>query len=160
MTVSGRPIRRTVWLLLLLVPIPGRAVAQDVDIAASHRDAVVELLDVMDIEETIASSVDMMMDMMLQGSPPELREVLDEFFAQYFTWELMLEKYVQVYAATYTEAETRELLTFFRTPVGAKTVEVTPLLMQKGAEIGQQQVEGHMAELQKMISEAMGSPAR
>jgi uncharacterized protein len=146
----------TVRLLLLLLAVaPGRASGQE-PIAASHRDAVMELLDVMEVEQTIASSLELMTGMMLQGGPPELRGVLDEFFARYFTWPEMEEKYVQLYASTYTEAETRELITFFRTPVGAKSVRLTPVLMQRGAEIGQQQIEDHMLELQKMIGEAMG----
>ncbi len=44
---------------------------------------------------------------------------------------------VKLYQEAYTEAEMNELLDFYATPIGKKTLEVMPMLTQKGANIGQ-----------------------
>ena len=46
------------------------------------------------------------------------------------------------------------MLTFYKTPVGKKTLNELPALMQQGAEIGMARVQAHMPELQAMLQEA------
>ena len=42
--------------------------------------------------------------------------------------------YLPLYDKTFSEEELRQMVTFYRTPVGRKTIEVMPSLMQQAAE--------------------------
>lgn len=58
-----------------------------------------------------------------------------------------------VYTEIYTEAEIQELLTFYKTPIGKKSIEVMPVVFQKSALIGEELTQKHMADFQaEMIS--------
>jgi hypothetical protein len=120
----------------------------------SHRQAVIELLRASQMDRMIDQSRVTMIDAMLGQAPPELRQVFDRFFAEYFSWSRLEEQYVALYGAAFTEAEARELSAFYATPVGVKFVAASPELMKRGAEIGQRQVEAHLPELERMIQEA------
>lgn len=141
--------------LLLLLHVPVRA-QESVD--DSHQAAAAELVDLLKLEENTAASVDVMMETMIAQNPQfeELRDVFEEFFDEYFRWENLRPEYVRLYAEAYTEAEIRELIAFYRTPVGRKSVDLMPMLMQRGAEIGQRQIQPHLGELQRRIMERVG----
>ena len=44
---------------------------------------------------------------------------------------------VPIYARYFTLSEIEELLDFYRTPIGRKTIEVMPLLTQESMQVGQ-----------------------
>lgn len=46
-------------------------------------------------------------------------------------------------------------LAFYRTPLGQKMVTRLPLLLQKGAALGQKAVQEHLPELQEEIAKKM-----
>ncbi len=50
--------------------------------------------------------------------------------------EEMLTDFAQLYAETFTAAEMKEIADFYRGGTGAKFIQATPILMQKGAQIG------------------------
>jgi uncharacterized protein len=145
--------RAAAGAVLLLVTLHLPATAQVAGISEDHRAAVVELLEVMRTEQTMQASVGTMMNLMLQQAPQlaEVRSALEAFFAKYFTWDELQEPLVALYATTFAEAEVRDLVAFYRTPTGMKLVEAMPLLTQKSAEIGQQQIQRHLPELQEML---------
>ena len=51
------------------------------------------------------------------------------------------------------EKELNELKTFYSTPTGKKTLKETPVMMSKGAKIGEQRIQENISELQLMIQE-------
>jgi len=62
---------------------------------------------------------------------------------------------VKLYQETYTEAEMKELLAFYKTPIGKKTLEVLPMLTKKSAMIGQQVSMKHQAAFQAKVQAIM-----
>lgn len=50
--------------------------------------------------------------------------------------EEMLTDFAQLYAETFMAAEMKEIADFYRSGTGAKFIRLTPVLMQKGAQIG------------------------
>ena len=58
---------------------------------------------------------------------PEFRRRVPEF----------LDLSAQVYAKHFTAAELEEILAFYRTPIGKKTIEKLPIITQQSAQIGQ-----------------------
>ena len=67
------------------------------------------------------------------------------------SWESMKEDFVQLYMEAYTQREIEDLLVFYATPTGKKSIRLMPELAAKGAELGQRRVYDHMPELQQAI---------
>lgn len=131
--------------------------AQAAPISESHNAAVLELMDAMHVEDGIASSMGMMMDMMIESNPQleTLRPVFETFFNKYFTWAEMQDDFALLYASNFTEPEVQDLLAFYRTPTGMKAAVTMPALMEESGMIGERQVEAHLPELEQMIMDHM-----
>jgi uncharacterized protein len=61
--------------------------------------------------------------------------------------EEMLTDFAQLYAETFTAAEMKEIADFYRGGTGAKFIQTTPILMQKGAQIGLKYSERMLKEM-------------
>ncbi len=135
-------------------PLPAAAVAPPTaPIAPSHRQAVLDLLQTLHMDRVLESSISTMMDATLKQSPQlePYRPELQAFFSKYFAWSALQDQFVSLYAASFTEPEVRARAAFYKTPVGQKSAELVPQLMQAGAAIGQRQAQEHLPELQQII---------
>ena len=137
----------------LLSPIAARADE------ASHRNAAESLLNLMDMENLLNQSIDQMLQMQVQQNPAiaPYQTEMKSFLSKYMSWPSMKEDMVKLYTTEFTEPELKELTTFYQTPVGKKSIQRMPTLMQKGAEMGQKRVQEHLPELQAAI-QAKGAP--
>jgi hypothetical protein len=135
-------------------PAPAPAAA----IAPSHRQAVLDLLQTLHMDRVLQASIATMMEATLKQSPQlePYRPELQAFFSKYFAWSALQDQFVSLYAASFTEPEVRALTAFYRSPVGQKSAELVPQLMQAGAAIGQRQAQAHLPELEKMIMDKAG----
>jgi hypothetical protein len=132
--------------------------------APSRRRAAAEqLLNLMEMEKMMSQSVDQMLAMQMKQSPgmaqyePQMRA----FLSKYMSWGTVKEDMVKIYMAEFTEPEIKELIKFYQTDVGKKTVQKMPTLLAKSAELSQKRMQEHMPELQQAIqgSAAAQSPA-
>ena len=107
----------------------------------------------MDMEKMLSQSVDQMLQMQVQQNPAlaPFQAEMKAFLGKYMSWASMKDDMVKLYAAEFTEPELKELVTFYQTPVGKKSIQKMPVLMSKGAEIGQKRVQEHLPELQSAI---------
>lgn len=134
------------------------AVAQQ-PISESHEAAVLELFELMDLEAQTRAAFEAAFAGGAGGTPQQaaareaMRDVMVEFHEEYMSWETMRPQYVRMYAEVFTEPEVRELIAFYRTPIGRKLVEATPVVMRRSMEIGQRIMQEHGAELQRMLME-------
>lgn len=144
-------------VLAIMLAAASPAVAQQYKPATSHEQAAVELIELLEVGETTLAGTNMMIESMIDQNPElaQFRDIFEDFFAQHFRWETLLPEYVRIYREAFTEAELRELIAFYKSPVGRKTVELMPRLMQEGAEIGQKQIEPHLPELERRIRERL-----
>ena len=160
--VHGRGMKLAVTHLAaiaLLVLLPAVARADE----ASHRAAAEQLLNLMEMEKMMSQSVDQMLAMQMKQSPgmaqyePQMRA----FLSKYMSWGTVKEDMVKIYMAEFTEPEIKELIKFYQTDVGKKTVQKMPTLLAKSAELSQKRMQEHMPELQQAIqgSAAAQSPA-
>jgi hypothetical protein len=76
------------------------------------------------------------------------------FLMKHMSWASLKDDMIRIYTAEFSEQELKELMAFYQTPVGKKSVEKMPVLLQKGAEIGQQKIQKHLPELQAAIQGA------
>lgn len=84
-----------------------------------------------------------------------LQNTLLNFVNKYANYETLKPHYVDIYAKEFSEAELKELTTFFQSPAGKKYLLASPRLMKKGMEVGQQVMLEHQQELQAAIQESM-----
>jgi len=129
------------------------AIAQDQ--VSTHEQAVREFLDLMGVQRSMMAGATTMVDLQIQGNPAlaPYREVILEWTRRYLTWDEIGPQLVKIYKESFTEPEVRELMAFYRTPVGQKALTLLPELMQKGAAIGAAVGQAHQADLVKMVEE-------
>ncbi len=144
-------------LLAALVFVHPTVVRAD---AASHRAAAESLLNLMDMEKMMSSSVDQMLQMQIKQNPglAQYETQMRAFLNKYLSWASMKDDMLNIYTSEFTEDELKQLTAFYQTPLGKKTVQKMPALMQKGAEISQKRLQEHLPELQAAI-QAAGPPA-
>jgi hypothetical protein len=65
------------------------------------------------------------------------------------SWDNIKEEFIQIYMTVYTKEEVQELITFYQSPIGRKTIEKIPQLMQQSMVISQK----HMMNILPKIME-------
>jgi hypothetical protein len=127
---------------------------------ASHRKAAETLLGLMGMETLLNQSVDQMLQIQVQQNPQlaQFQPQMKAFLSKYMSWPSLKDDMAKAYMSEFTEPELNELTKFYQSPVGKKTVEKMPSLMQQGAQMGQKRVQEHLPELQAAIT-AAASPA-
>jgi hypothetical protein len=143
---------RRLLAILILFGTAATTVGAEVG-ADGHRDAASELLGVMEMEQTMLGGSAAMADAMIQQNSmmAPYRDVLVEWSVKIMTWETFEPKLVEIYTEAFSEAELRELIRFYQTPTGMKTIQLMPELMRKGALLGGEVAAKHTDELRQMI---------
>lgn len=62
----------------------------------------------------------------------------EEFGALFSNEERLLDLYVPIYRRHYTKAEIDQLIAFYQTPIGKKSIRVMPAIFQESMQAGQQ----------------------
>jgi hypothetical protein len=132
---------------------PAAAAAPAHEATPAARKAAEELLRLMNVEQVIRSGTESAFDAQLKANPlmAPFRATMQTWVDKYLTWQEFGPKLTQVYAEEFTEPELRELIAFYKTPIGRKTAQLTPLLGKRGAQVGAEVAEAHLPELQQMI---------
>ncbi len=120
---------------------------------ATHREAVFELLRSAGTDAVMASMVDITLAQLLTTQPmlKDYEAVMREFFGKYLTLDAMGDDFAAIYMPKFDELQLRQMVAFYRTPVGKRAVRELPLLAAEGANIGKAVVERHMDELREMV---------
>src|SRR5690606_18062420 len=111
-----------------LLAFAGHAVAQDAPASTSHERAAAELIEVIRLEAMAESSVDLVTQSLASqsagpaqaGMAAEIIAIMTEFRREFMRWENLLPDYIRIYTDAFSEAELRELIAFYRSPVGQK----------------------------------------
>ncbi len=141
-----------IGVLVLAIALSANA---EEDYTESHRKIAAELLVSSGVKENAIVGSSVMVDVMLQSNPMlgPYRDVLLEWAEKVMTWDNMRPRLVELYVEVYTEQELRGLAEFYATPLGKKTLQVTPEIMKRSALIGGELAQEHNAELQEMIQQ-------
>lgn len=78
-----------------------------------------------------------------------------EWSAKVFKWDDIRMDMIKIYTDAFTEDELRELIAFYTSGVGQKSINLMPILMQKGAAVGQKRALLHQDELKQRIEDVM-----
>ncbi len=133
--------------LLAVVPAPG-PVQDEAQLAAAR-----QLLQSLDMPRIMARSMESAMDVQIKANAAltPYRDVMLSWADTYLSWAAFEPKVTELYAQAFTAEEMQELIAFYSTPTGRKSVEKLPELMAKGAEIGASLAQQHQPELMQMI---------
>jgi len=115
--------------------------------------AAYELLKTMNMDKTYAGMIERITQMQIQQNPQlkVIEPTIHAFFKKYMGWDALKEEMAKVYAKNYTAKELGEIIAFYKTEVGQKTVQLMPQLAAAGAKIGQSKLAEHMGELKIMV---------
>lgn len=147
--------RVVVWSLALsLASTP--ALAQDSvarPVTPGAMKAAEELLGLMNAEALLRAGIAITLEGQIKSNPKmePFRATMQEWVDTYITWAELRGKMSRIYAEEFTEAELRELIAFYASPVGRKVAELSPALSRRGAEAGAEVAQAHMDELRRMI---------
>jgi hypothetical protein len=85
---------------------------------------------------------------------PAVVKALQEFLADPKLVDEMMSEIAPLYAANFSVAEIKQLSVFYRSPLGAKMLALSPKLMAEGMQIGQRVVARRMAPLMQQLQAA------
>ncbi len=77
-------------------------------------------------------------------------ERMVDLLKQEMRWEKLEPHYVQIYVDVFSEDELRDLIAFYRTPLGQKMLEKMPQIMQASLAISQQQMRDILPQIQSL----------
>jgi hypothetical protein len=108
------------------------------------------------MQQTFETGIKPSLDQMrAKGAPADLVEAIHaearNFFQENFNWETMKPKLAKLYADNYTEAELKDIIAFYQTPTGQKTIEKMPVLMQQSLVLSMSGVQANMPEFQRRV---------
>ena len=118
-----------------------------------HRQAAEELLNVSGLKVSMERMISQMVQMQLRQKPAmaPYQDIMLKFFNKYLGYDNIKHDFVDIYTEEFSENELHELIAFYKTPVGKKTISKMPILMNKGAQVGMSKVKLHINELRDMI---------
>ena len=119
---------------------------------ASEKEAE-KLLDMMGMQEMMDQSVSQMLDIQLQQQPDlaPFKGVMIEFFNNNMSYESIKPELIKMYSEAFTASELKEIIAFYSTDVGQKSIQKMPALTAQGAQLGATRVQQNIGDLQAMI---------
>ncbi|MDB4906189.1 MAG: hypothetical protein JWO05_973 [Gemmatimonadetes bacterium] len=130
------------------------------DTAASHRAAAEQLLAVTKAEKMatdMQSSIFKTMPAMGSDSAVtrRMQEPLRQFMAEEMSFAKMKPEMLDVYTQVFTEAELRQMVDFYGTPLGQLMLDRMPLVLQRSQEVAMKRITAAMPKLQVMIRQSV-----
>lgn len=121
----------------------------------SHRNAVKQLLRIMNVEKTIIQATDIIFDNFSRNTPnfSQNEDLIRKYFSKYFTYDALEDEYVDIYCAEFTEEEIINLSEFYSTDLGKKLIIKLPVLLTKSSELGEKTVKEFLPALIKEIEQ-------
>lgn len=144
------------FLALLGLPIKP-ALADD----ASQRALAAKLIDMTNGKDTMRAGFDAVMNgaitnMAAHGLPPdgvnEIRTAIDKWYDQEINFDDIRPKLVDIYMQNFTEDDLKQLVSFYQSPVGQKTIKNLPTVMRDGAMIAQEYTKAKIATLNAQLT--------
>jgi uncharacterized protein len=167
-----------VWIAVALGLAGCGVNAQD----AARRALAEELLNEMNMKETMEQSFAMMKKMMpaqieqMEKTRPASEQAktssstakqntkmmgkMMDAMAQEMSWDKIKEDYITVYAETFTEEELRGLVAFYKSPAGKALVKKQPEIMRRSMELSRKMMAKVMPQIQAMTKEMIESNHR
>jgi hypothetical protein len=144
-----RTIRNAALVVLLLLGSGASAADK------ATTDAAFELMDVLQLKALLAETIEQSTAAEIEKNPAlgPYRQVFLDFMNKHMGYDSIKADLATMYAEAFTAQELKQLVAFYQTPVGRKSIQKMPELMAKGGQYGEQKVRDNIGELQTMIAE-------
>lgn len=131
----------------------------------SHRKACEDLMKMFQVDKMLGpmyAQINKMQEDVIKGMniPDDMKELsnrhmkrINELTRREMSWDAMKNDFIDVYVEAFTEQDIREMIRFYDSPLGRKTIEKTPFLMQRILEMSQKRVMKLMPEFEKLAKE-------
>jgi hypothetical protein len=147
-----------VFACILALPAFAQSPANDPERIAAARD----LMEVTGVTRQMDGMIGAMTEGFKRGMKADSsdagKKISDEFEAsmkKFLSYkEEMLRDFAALYAENFSADEMKQVADFYRSGTGAKFIQMTPVLMQKGAQIGLKYSERMMSEMGKAAAPA------
>ncbi len=87
---------------------------------------------------------------------PELSQFENQMFdiiADRMSWDKLKPKFVAIYDETFSKQELADIVAFYKTPSGQASLQKMPVLISKGSQIGQTQMNGALEQIQRLTAQ-------
>lgn len=101
-----------------------------------EKTPVQELLEAMNIDQTMSKTIDAIAKTPAYVAMNIPEEIWNEFKKEFDSQDLM-NQLAPIYTKYYTDEEILQLTEFYKSPIGQKTIQVTPQIMGESMTIGQ-----------------------
>lgn len=130
-------MKKFILILSLFSFFASASVAQTND---SYKKTLRTMLDVAGTQATFQAAIKQMFTMFKQQRQQVPAEVWNSFETEFSKASLdeLVDRLVPVYQKHFTEADLNGFISFYRTPIGRKLAEKSPLVMQESMAVGQQ----------------------
>ena len=143
-------IMRTITLMICLL----LSTLVSADNKGSEETAL-KLLEVLNVEKAIKVQQESMLKAHLEQSPEikAYEPVIKTFLEKHITFVKMKPQLIHLYTSFYTEQELNDLIVFYKSSVGQKTLTTEPRIQQVMSKFGQNLVFKNLSELSNMVSQ-------
>ncbi len=150
-----------IFLVLMVLCFSSFALAD----TSNHRQAAEEVLLLMKVDEMMNPIINQIQQNQLRqlqqsNMSAETYEIAKKHTQRIFDlllrelhWEKWKDDSINMYTSVYSEVELKELIEFYKSPLGRKMVEKTPLLTQQSLQMSQKIMKRVAPEIQAISNE-------
>jgi len=148
-------MKKVLVLFLALVSLAPISFAQPKSGGDSLDQATDELMTILQMEKNTNDLIRRAIDARIAQEPRAAgaREQMIALLTKYIGWEAIRDDIKNIYKGQFTEPEMRELISFYKSPIGQKYLRVMPSILDQGSIVIQQRKTPHQAELEYIINE-------
>jgi hypothetical protein len=123
----------------------------------AHLDAAYKLLESMNMKETYSKILERLTDNLISKIPTlkNNRDKIIGFYKKYIGWEAIKDDQAEIYKKYFSIKEIKDLMAFYETETGKKTLSILPEIMAEGQALAQKKMIAHIDELKKIIAESL-----
>ncbi len=132
----------------------------------SNRALAEELLTHMKMQKNLEDTYEMIKEMQISrvqqmgvamGEPADKTRAVSQkvmdIMSQEMSWDKMKGDYITIYEETFTAEELSGMIEFYKSPVGQKSIEKQPEIMEKSMKVNKKKMDELMPKLQRVVQE-------
>lgn len=129
-------------LMVMTSPVFAQLASKPSAVSPETKELVIRLMEANGVRKSIIQIFEDIISRAPEDQKERLRGILKS--------DAIIENIVPVYVKHFTSAELKELIVFYKSPVGAKNLALTPVLMTEVMEATSKYFEERMNQLQKL----------
>jgi len=119
--------------------------------------AAQELFSIMHLKDIYAKIVDDATNSLVRRAPQlkSVQKKIHDYYNRYIGWDAIKDEMAKIYAKYYSAKELEELVKFYKTDLGKKTLATLPKISAEGRSLGINRMREHQKELQDIIQKVL-----